>query len=125
MKIRIKGNSIRYRLTRSEVEQFGRDGYIEERTEFGNNHLFLYALRTTNELDHLSASFVGIKITLLVPSAMAAEWVSSETVGYSGAVSLDNGNTLTLLLEKDFKCIDSDVKEDQSDNYENPLITCE
>jgi hypothetical protein len=125
MKIRIKGNSIRMRLTRSEVEQLGRDGYIEERTDFGNNHLFLYALRTTNDSDQLSASFVGIKITMLVPAAMAADWATSDTVGFSGSMDLGNGTSLSLLLEKDFRCIDADVKEDQSDNYENPLISCE
>ena len=45
MKIRIKGNSVRVRLTRSEVDHFAETGYLEESTEFGNSH-FLYALQS-------------------------------------------------------------------------------
>lgn len=28
MKIRIKGNSLRYRLTKSDIEHFSKDGYM-------------------------------------------------------------------------------------------------
>ncbi|WP_375587860.1 DUF7009 family protein [Flagellimonas aurea] len=35
MKIRIKGNSIRFRLTQSEVKQLSETGSIIETTEFG------------------------------------------------------------------------------------------
>ena len=41
MKIRIKGNSIRLRLTKTEVDNFAANGFVEEKTEFGNNY-FLY-----------------------------------------------------------------------------------
>ena len=36
MKIRIKGNTIRYRLTKTEVADFGQQGFVEEKTEFPN-----------------------------------------------------------------------------------------
>lgn len=39
MKIRIKGNSIRYRLTKTEVETFSKVGFYEEKTEF-KDHIF-------------------------------------------------------------------------------------
>ena len=123
MKIRIKGNSIRMRLTRSEVDEFAKTGYLEERTEFGNN-LFLYALRNDPNATELSASFMGIKMTLRVPPSMAAEWTSSEKVGYNNNMDTGNGKKLFLLLEKDFKCIDAPPHEDQSDNFENPHVVC-
>ncbi|MFT6938435.1 MAG: hypothetical protein ACJA1N_002742, partial [Saprospiraceae bacterium] len=44
MKIRIKGNSIRYRLTKTEVEVFSREGYYSEETTFNGNTL-VYALK--------------------------------------------------------------------------------
>ena len=37
---------------------------------------------------------------------------------------LGNERKLFLLFEKDFKCIDGEVLEDQSDNFENPLAAC-
>ena len=124
MKIRIKGNSIRLRLTKSEVDTFGQNGYVEEKTEFGNN-LFIYALRTNPDVSELTASFVGLKITMHVPPAIANEWTTTDQVGYSNTVTFENGKQLFLLLEKDFKCIDAPAYEDQSDNYEHPNLSCE
>lgn len=37
MKIRIKGNSLRYRLTRSEVAKFWENGILEEHTQFAHS----------------------------------------------------------------------------------------
>ena len=45
MKIRIKGNVVRIRLTRSEVKRFAEEGYIEASTAFISN-VFTYALQS-------------------------------------------------------------------------------
>jgi len=116
MKIRIKGNSIRYRLTKGDVHDFSQNGYIEEITNFGND-ILLYALQRSFD-DHLSATFINNKITLLMPDAMIREWAFTDKVGFNHT---DNG--LFLLIEKDFQCLDN-VVEDQSDNYPNPLNYC-
>lgn len=124
MKIRIKGNSIRIRLSRTEVDTLGREGYLEELTEFGGNVAFRYALHSKQEIASLSAGFEGNTMSMFVPADMVAEWVSTEKVGYSHYMDIGEGKQLFLLLEKDFKCIDSSVEEDQSDNYDNPLHVC-
>jgi hypothetical protein len=123
MKIRIKGNSIRIRLSRTEVDSFGKDGYLEERTEFGNN-AFIYALRNTQDAKELSAEFIDGKLTVLVPDRLTKEWTTTEKVGYDNNMDIGDGKQLYLLLEKDFKCIDAAVTEDQSDNFDNPLKVC-
>ena len=116
MKIRIKGNSLRYRLSKSDVDKFSENGYIEETTDFGSQTL-TYALQK-NRLNNLSAIFENNKITLFMPEVMAIELAETESVGFEYT---DNG--LFLLVEKDFKCLDN-VAEDQSDNYPNPLGKC-
>ena len=113
MKIRIKGNSLRYRLTKRDVELFSKNGYIEEAIDFGN-HMLIYALQQ-NKLNNLSVIFENNKITLLMPKGMASEWELTDRVGFEYQY-----NNLFLLVEKDFKCLDN-VGEDQSDNYPNPL----
>jgi hypothetical protein len=113
MKIRIKGNSLRYRLTRSDVDKFSAEGYIEETIDFGTQTL-TYGLQQ-NRFNNLSALFENNKITLFIPAALANEWTLTDRVGFE---HLHNG--LSLLVEKDFKCLDN-VAEDQSDNYPNPL----
>ncbi|MES2780736.1 MAG: hypothetical protein V4651_12655 [Bacteroidota bacterium] len=118
MKIRIKGNSVRIRLTRSEVDHFGSEGYLEEHTSFGTVNL-TYALQK-NEQETLTASFENNKVTMNMPAKWAEEWLATERVGYEGNMPLPNGESLYLLLEKDFVCLDN-TTEDQSDNYPNPL----
>ena len=113
MKIRIKGNTIRYRLTRPEVEQFATAGVITEQTDFGNKKL-TYILRASDQ-PRLIATFENDIITLFMPQTMAAEWTGTERVGFEST-----HGSLALYIEKDFKCLDN-VAEDQSDNYPNPL----
>jgi len=113
MKIRIKNNGLRYRLTRSEVEAFSRDGFFKEKVQIGDDAL-TYILQRTAEVE-LSASFKNNIITMLVPENMADEWTGSDQVGFEHKT-----DDLHLLVEKDFTCLDG-VDEDQSDNYPNPL----
>ena len=118
MKLRIKGNTIRFRLTKSEVDYFGKENKLEEKTEFGNNFL-TYSLKTVDD-ENFSADFSNNTISLFVPKHLASEWTSTEMVGLESEMEIGNGKKLFLLLEKDYKCLDT-VAEDQNDNYENPL----
>ncbi len=120
MKLRIKGNSIRYRLTKSDIDAFGKNGYIEERTHVGMS-TFIYALQKSDE-STLTAELDNNRLILWMPNAMAEEWVHTERVGFDARIPLpDADGELYLLLEKDFKCLD-ETTEDQSDNFDNPLL---
>jgi len=114
MKIRIKGNSIRYRLTKSDVNTLGEKGYVEERTDFGAQTL-VYALQRRKS-GGMAAVLDNNEITLYISDAMVSELTTTDKVGFDC-----NDGPLFLLLEKDFTCLDN-VAEDQSDNYPNPLI---
>jgi hypothetical protein len=119
MKIRIKDNTVRFRLNKLEVEEFGKTGNIEGRTEFSPIP-FVYALQTSPSAKELTASFQNNTLSLVVPATWAKEWVNSNRIGFDGKVTDENGKHIYLLLEKDFKCLDNTL-EDQVDNYENPL----
>lgn len=114
MKIRIKGNSLRYRLTKSDVASLAMNGFIEESTNFGAQ-VFKYALRR-GMVNSLSASFEDNTITIHMPGKMIEEWVYSDRIGFE-----NSNSAMYLLVEKDFVCLDN-VAEDQSDNYPNPLL---
>ncbi len=123
MKIRIKGNSIRIRIVRTELDNLGKDGFLEERTEFGETDL-IYRLESKTGIDNLQANMKGNTITVSMPETMKQEWVDTETVGYRTDMPLSNGGSLFILIEKDFKCLDGEVLEDQSDNFDNPSQVC-
>jgi hypothetical protein len=119
MKIRIKGNSVRMRITRSELDRVESEGLVKEQTEFGNATL-IYMLMVA-DVNDLSATFDNNCVTMLVPRAFAREWVDTERVGFENNMNLPNGKKLFLLIEKDFKCLD-ETHEDQGDNFDNPLL---
>lgn len=122
MKLRIKGNSIRFRLNKADVERLGAEGFLEEQTHFGNA-VFTYAVESDMESSRLRASLGNNRIILHVPDEFIAAWVDNDTVGIRETVDLKNGSSLSLLIEKDFVCLD-DTEEDQSDNYPNPHAAC-
>ncbi|MEO6187922.1 MAG: hypothetical protein ABIO82_08125 [Ginsengibacter sp.] len=122
MKIRIKGNSIRLRLSKSEVDVFAAEGIVEEATEFGNDTL-VYAVKSY-EAGNMSAEFVGGNVTIFIPKIMVQNWVGSDLVGLDYDMPVKNEKYLSILVEKDFKCMDAVIKEDQSDYFENPSKSC-
>ena len=122
MKIRIKGNSIRMRLSKSEVNRLGSEGYLEEQTQFVGSAL-IYALRSMKDTEQLSADFSDNKITVFAPEAFLKSWPQNEVVGIDANMPLLNTGSLYILIEKDFVCLDA-TSEDQSDNFENPNKTC-
>lgn len=114
MKIRIKSNSLRYRLTRSDIASLAQVGYLEDKVKFPEQTL-MYALKIINEEGQLSSSFKNDTITLFMPKSMITELIDTDRVGFE-----NTDGHLHLLVEKDFTCLEN-VTEDQSDNYPNPL----
>ncbi len=126
MKIRIKGNFIRYRLTQTEVQRLADGAMLSESTCFGpgERQTFVYALQVKEGIDALQASFDGWSITLFIPAEAARTWHAESRVGFENEQEVAPGQTLKLLLEKDFACLD-DTHEDQADKYPNPNAACQ
>jgi hypothetical protein len=124
MKLRIRGNSIRLRLTKSEVAQFAETGSVEEIVEFGvrEDQRFMYSLSISTEIDSVCAILENKRISVLVPKSQAVQWKDTNEIGIRGAQLLDDEKTLQLLIEKDFACLDDRPGEDDSDAFPHPEI---
>lgn len=122
MKIRIRGNSVRYRLDKLEVARFAETGELVETTQLVGG-VFTYVLRSSSQVETLSANWQDNSIVFLMPENIAKQWVETEEVGFQHKLPLENGESLFLLIEKDFVCIDNTF-EDQSNNYPNPNMAC-
>lgn len=118
MKIRIKGNSIRIRLTRTEVATLCEEGAILETTRFPSG-IFTYGVLLMDNQDSLNASLENDRIHFYLPRNMAEGWPNNETVGFEEWLHLTDDSSLHLLLEKDFQCLEV-RSEDESDQYPNP-----
>lgn len=116
MKLRIKGDSLRYRLTQTDISAIGNLGFLEEKTAFAGKTLY-YRLETTSN-NAITADFVGDAIIVKMPQPMIDEWVNTDRITFQ-----DKSGSVAILLEKDFACLDH-TDEDQSDNYPNPNKHC-
>lgn len=123
MKLRIKGNSLRIRLSKTEVSLLSSGTTLEDSTSFGPSR-FVYLVQPVEKGDTLSASYEEGVITLYVPQSLLQDWPHNQVVGFDARMPVSDSAELYLLLEKDFKCLDTEVAEDQSDFYENPDKSC-
>lgn len=123
MKIRIKGNSVRLRLSKTEVAKLAKDGVVTEQTDFPES-IFTYSLVLADSVDKINASYANNHIRLELSKQLGLEWPNNTIVGFDAQLQMANGKSISLLIEKDFQCIDNTMNEDQTDNYENPLQSC-
>lgn len=114
MKLRISGNSLRLRLTRSEVEEFAATGSYENSIGLTGGTL-TYRLERTGAAT-LTASLSGSTITVRVPGTAADQWTNGDEVGIEAS---ENGG-LTIVIEKDFACLKPREGEDTDDHYPHP-----
>ena len=119
MKIRIKGNSIRLRLTKTDVQTLKENGLVEEKTIVNAEEIFSYSLMIDEAIENISANYQNNKITVYLSNEEARILTETDEITVQG--SQDNG--LFLLVEKDLQCLDT-TSEDQSDMYENFKTKC-
>jgi hypothetical protein len=120
MKIRIKGDSLRLRLSQSEVDEFQRQGRVEDRIHLTPGKAWTYALAKSNHESALGMEYESDTLTIEVNEREGVEWASSNRVSIEADVSVD-GHSVRLLLEKDFACLQERPEEDESDMFPNPL----
>lgn len=121
MKLRIKGNSLRLRVSRSEVTRLIDTGHIEETIFFGpSEHARLtYALEHGPDLMGPTLRYRPPEVVIILPREEATTWAGSNQVGIYGTVDLGPVRALDLIVEKDFACLDlSDA--DNLDTFPNP-----
>ena len=123
MKLRIWGNTLRLRLSRSEVNLVGQGKEVEESTSFPGGGKLDYVLRPSPSKTNVVKTNVGDKscINVIVDQNRAKEWAKSEEVGLFGAEPLVLGS-LELLIEKDFACLNPREGSEDYDSYPNPAI---
>lgn len=128
MKLRIQGDSLRLRLTQTDVRTLTETGAVTDAMQVAPGAALRYSLRAADaEVSDpaaggaLAATLDGGALTVLIPRSWVAPWMESDTVGFEGTVPAGDGRTLAILIEKDFACLDE--SRDEADAFPNPHAT--
>lgn len=123
MKLRIRGNSIRLRLTKGEVARFGETGEIKETVEFGlrENERLIYALISSEIVNSSTAVFENNQLSVFLPKSEAENWTRANEVGIYAEHFFGNDKFLRITVEKDFACLEERPGEDDADAFPHPI----
>jgi hypothetical protein len=123
MKLRIKGNSLRLRVTPSEVNQLLRDGAIREYVQLTANPKDRLTYAVVSSLSELrtTVAYQSGDITVSVPQVELQRWAGAEDVGVYAEVALSGDQALSVAIEKDFACLDGNDAENE-DTFPNPNL---
>ena len=123
MKLRIKGNSLRLRVTPSEVKQLLRYGGIREHVQLTPNpqDRLTYALISSPSGSKTTITYQFGDITISVPEIELRRWAGSDDVGVYADVPLGDELGLSVAIEKDLACLDRSDAENE-DTFPNPNL---
>jgi hypothetical protein len=115
MKLRIKGNTIRIRLSQTEVDMLASGKTVLEETYFPSSTLRFEVLPA----DSTSADIKDNSVIISLSRTAIQAWAKTAEVSISENISITENNILSILVEKDFKCL-TVRPEDESELFPNP-----
>lgn len=116
MKIRIRGDSLRLRLSQSDVACIERGEAVIETTHFADATLS-YGLHP-NAASVCEARFIDGRIEVCISASDGRHWAQSNEVGIEAQVG-----PLAVLIEKDFSCLEPREGAEDGDTFPNPKAT--
>lgn len=119
MKLRIRNNSVRIRVTRSEVACLIEGKRVEQATLFSPLSSLISSIEASTGVAVPTATFDGRRVALSIPLWQIQQWAQSDQVSIEASQTIGSNTTLQLLVEKDFECLHSRAEGDD-DAYPNP-----
>lgn len=121
MKIRILDNSIRFRLSKSDIKTLRKKGKVVSKCQFGTSQEFKYSV-VSNKKGNSEFLCIDLKknhIKIEMAASDVKEWAKTDLEGFDA--HMDNGTKkgLYVLVEKDWQCL-KPRDEDESDLFTNP-----
>jgi hypothetical protein len=119
MKLRIRGPTLRLRLTQGEIRALETDSVVEERVPFAAGVDLVYRLKSDAAAREISAHFRDGVVEVRIPQSTARQWCTTELVTLAHEQPLPQG-ALRITLEKDYACLTARSDEDESDAFPHP-----
>ena len=119
MKLRIRGNSVRVRLTQSEVSRLATGKSVEQITEFSPTSTLVSLVKPTSQIRAATVMFRDGRLSVLLPLVDVRDWAQSNHVSIEASQAIGPDRALGILIEKDFECLHSRA-EGNADAFPNP-----
>jgi hypothetical protein len=119
MKLRIRGDSVRLRLSQTETVQLAEQGFVADSIHFPAGNDLEYRIEAA-DVASVNTRFDGHKVIVTVPEQTLRAWFEPAEVSISAEQELGPGRCLQILIEKDFACLTPREGEDDSDSFPNP-----
>lgn len=97
-------------------------GVASSCTGFPGGRQFKYSLESSPAIITPAAFYSDNEIVVRLPETVVLAWVSTDQVSISGEQLLDDGDKLSILVEKDFACLAPRPGEDETDMYPHPEV---
>lgn len=121
MKLRVKSDSLRLRVSRSELARLQAGGRVEETVHFGaaRDATLTYALEIAPQASPVRVRYQSQEVTVLLSEEQARLWAKDGEIGVYTSIVINAEISLEVIVEKDFACLDRS-DEDNSDTFANP-----
>jgi hypothetical protein len=100
MKLRIRGNSIRMRVSTTELAKIAETGKAEDTLRFSSDQSLRYGIEVRPS-GAVTAAFAAGAILISLPKARLDLWIRPNEVSVEGSQPIGGGKVLQIVLEKD------------------------
>lgn len=118
MKLRLRHQSLRLRLSRGEVERLGVGERLEESVAFGPSPsaTLRYSIRAGNLGATGTARFQDGEVAVELSIEVVRAWVAGNAEG----IYWETETGVKVAVERDYRCLEPREGEDDSDAFEHP-----
>lgn len=120
MKLRIRGNSVRLRVTKGELAAIAEAGAAEDAVRFSPDAVLRYRVEVKPSGD-VEAELKPPLLRVVLPQERVQQWLKPDEVSIQAEQAIGGGEVLKILVEKDYTCLaPRGDGEDDSDLFANP-----
>lgn len=125
MKLRIKGNTLRLRVSRSEVARLQQGDRVDDAIQFtaAPESRLSYRLQAARQSKPVVIEWKPQSVTVLLSEERMKLWALETEVGVYETIDLGSAGSLAVAIEKDFACLDGS-DEENVDSFVNPRTAC-
>ena len=123
MKVRINGNSLRFRVSRSDLTSLVAGNRVTTSIRFAPqpDAAFTYALERSSSAQMVAVRYISGEVAVILSAAQINVWNSTDQVGIYETLDIGNSEELDLVIEKDFACLDGTDAQNE-DTFPNPAV---